>query len=75
MPEPDFPRPEETPSFIGVYKIDNVVCDSLIDFFEMHPELHSAGEIDGGVDTYAKDSTDLSLEMHEPVFQEYMDHI
>jgi prolyl 4-hydroxylase len=73
--EEKFYRPNEVPLFIGSYQIDVKVCERLIDFFESNPIRQTKGEIDGGVDKSAKDSTDLMMMPGEGMFDEYMTEV
>ena len=52
-------------NFIGVYKIDDNICDNLIKLFNDNKEFHCAGGVGDKVDKKAKISTELIMSPNE----------
>jgi len=52
----------DTPTFIGGWKLSNAeICGGLITFFEANANRHASGRTGIGIDTAAKNSTDLTV--------------
>lgn len=68
------------PHFIGCWSIEPLsLCDELIDFFEKNRENQTQGQMAGGVNLEAKNSTDMAIRPreleqsdHKPV-RDYLD--
>ena len=51
--------------FMGTYKIDDKICDEIIEYFNKNNHLHRKGHIgsgDGSVDKSIKDSIDIAID-------------
>ena len=53
---------QPSPHFIGSWGIEPLsICDEVIHFFETHTANHTQGRTAGGLNTEAKNSTDLAI--------------
>lgn len=62
----DLTLAEPGPHFIGSWDIEALsLCDELITFFETHQANQTQGRTAGGLNTEAKNSTDLAIRPHD----------
>ena len=61
------------PHFIGLWQMPQAaICDNIIQFFEMHPEMQTSGMAGFKVDDEIKKSQDISIypkDLNQPNFQ------
>jgi prolyl 4-hydroxylase len=74
----DLQKSNLSPNFIGSWMIESPsLCDSLIDYFESHQEMHKKGLTGAGIDLDTKNSTDIRMTPNKiklpgnEVFKEY----
>jgi len=58
----DLQKSNLSPNFIGSWMIESPsLCDSLIDYFESHQEMHKKGLTGAGINLDTKNSTDIRM--------------